>query len=168
MNNEVIFNTEDIIKINKDLIEKLKKIALENDRKRARINLHKTLDDLLHEMIIVHTKGAYVRPHKHSKKSESFHMIEGSLIFYLFNDNGKVIDKFTVGADKNSEYFSFRLSNNQWHSIVPVTDFVVFHEITNGPFTGVNDSIFPDWAPKEDQLDEIKEFLLLLEDNYDK
>ena len=37
-------------------------------RQRARICSHRTVDEAIHEMFIVHHKTAYVRPHKHCKK----------------------------------------------------------------------------------------------------
>src|SRR5665647_897913 len=74
---ETIQNQDTVIVLNSADIEALKKKALLNERKRIRINLHHGMDSQVHEMIIVHCRNNYVRPHKHSIKAESFHIIEG-------------------------------------------------------------------------------------------
>ena len=67
---EVLYPRESIVAVNGLDLEKLKKLALLNTRKRIRLCAHKTPDDKLHEMIIVHTKECYVRPHKHLHRPE--------------------------------------------------------------------------------------------------
>ena len=87
LNEEVFVSENPVTYISPAQIEALKKLASTNARNRVRINAHKTTDDPLHEMVIVHKKGMYCQPHKHMNKSESFHMIEGELLLILFDDN---------------------------------------------------------------------------------
>ncbi|MCX8129917.1 MAG: WbuC family cupin fold metalloprotein [Clostridia bacterium] len=136
--------------------EELKNFVTTNPGKSARICIHNGNDDLLHQMIIVHRRGNYIRPHKHEFKSESFQLIEGALVVFIFNDNGEVIDKINMSVNEN---IVFRIERNIWHTIVPTSELVVFHEITNGPFTGNNDSIFPDWAPQCGEHNKIDMFM---------
>lgn len=156
---EVIFNTDNILKINETTISWLKDQAKSSLRKRARLCLHKDVADGLHQMVIVIYREGYVRPHKHTNKIESFHIIEGSLMLFIFDDKGGVIDKFKMSERSTGDHFLCRIEKDYWHTLVPVTDLVVVHEITNGPFTNTGDSVFADWAPEEGNTERINNFL---------
>lgn len=145
--NEVIFNTEDIFVLDEQLISYLKERAQNNARKTARICIHKSADEQLHQMIIVHCKGNYVRPHRHPLKTESFHLIQGALLLATFNESGKVINRIVLEENGDKYTLVARIEKNIYHTVFPLTEVVVFHEITNGPFTGIGDSEFPEWAP---------------------
>jgi len=143
----VEFNTErHVIKVDKERIAGLKSKARERPERKYRLCLHKGLDDPLHEMLIVQHRRNYIRPHRHPLKSETFHVIEGSLEVVLFDDNGVITENFSASAE---ELFLFRVDKDIWHTIIPVSDVVVVHEITNGPFSGNVDSLFPEWAPPD-------------------
>jgi cupin fold WbuC family metalloprotein len=156
---EVIFNTADIVKIDDSLISSLKAQAESNLRKRTRFCLHKDLTDKLHQMVIALSQKGYVRPHKHPNKIESFHIIEGALMLFIFDDQGKIIERFKMGEKGGGDCFVCRIEKGYWHTLVPITDFVVVHEITNGPFTNTNNSVFPNWAPEEGDVDRVNWFL---------
>ena len=66
--------------------------ALGNTRERVRLCTHQSVEDAVHEMLIVHIKGTYIRPHKHPNKSESFHIIEGNLDVVVFDDAGDLLE----------------------------------------------------------------------------
>ena len=70
INDEVLYTTENITKINSADIDQLKVLSRSNPRKRIRICTHPNIEDNMHEMIIVHASGAYVIPHKHIGKRE--------------------------------------------------------------------------------------------------
>ena len=74
-NDEVLYSTENIVKVDALDINELKQKARLNHRKRIRLCAHKSVDENIHEMLIVHEKSCYVRPHKHINKVESFHII---------------------------------------------------------------------------------------------
>ena len=54
--------------------------------------------------------------------------------------------------------YTVRLDKGIIHTNIPVTD-IVFHEITEGPFVGKNDSVFPDWAPELDDDEGVRKFM---------
>ena len=85
INDEVLYTTENITQINKSDIDQLKILSRSNPRKRIRICTHPDIGDNIHEMIIIHASGAYITPHKHIGKSESFHIIEGVLLVVIFD-----------------------------------------------------------------------------------
>ena len=148
-NDEVYYSDEPVVTAGPEQIDFLKSTAAANPRKRARICAHPNTGDALHEMLIVHMGGLYVRPHKHLGKSESFHMIEGRLKVFLFDDEGNHTETVALGAPGGDRQFYYRLSKPMFHSVYPETEVVVFHEVTNGPFDAA-DCVFATWAPAED------------------
>jgi len=159
----VIYNQQDIVKIKMDIVKGLKYLAKKSKNKRARFCLHKDNQDLLHEMLIVFLQNSYIRPHKHPNKSESFHIIEGKLKLFIFDDDGNVMDVFYMGEKKHNSYFIYRISPGYWHMPVPISKFVVLHEVTNGPFKGKGDSVYSEWAPEESDLEKVRAFLKKLD-----
>lgn len=155
---ETIQNTEDFIIINKTDIDQIKVKALQNERKRIRINMHHSMESGVHEMIIVHCLNNYVRPHKHSHKTESFHIIEGELDVVLFDDSGKVTKIIEMGTIGSGKHFCYRTVEDKWHTVIPRTETVVFHETTNGPFT-LDGSVQAPWAPADTNPAEGNDYL---------
>ena len=159
LDEKVVYNTEDRIKIDEDRISKLKSIAAKNESKNVTMCLHRTHDVAVHEMINVYPKGMYVRPHKHLDKTETKHMIEGKMLMLMFDEEGGVTDKFVIGEKGSGECLAYRIDKNLYHSIIPLSETIVYHEIISGPYTGTNDSIFPEWAPEIDDQKGIQEFI---------
>ncbi len=149
INDEVMYTTEPITKVDADAVAFLKQQAAGNARRRIRLCGHPDADDLLHEMLIVHSRGNYVPPHRHHNKSESFHIIEGTLTVVIFNDDGEVREVIPMGTPGSEQTFFYRLSESLYHTVIPTSDLVVFHETTNGPFLR-EDMEFAPWAPAED------------------
>lgn len=157
-NEEVFFADEGIVKVGRRDIEFLKEKARYNERKRIRLCAHKDVDDKLHEMLIVHTKDTYVRPHKHLNKSESFHVIEGSVDVIVFDEDGSIIEVIRMGDYLSGRRFYYRMSDPYYHTLLIRSDFLVFHETTNGPFKK-SDTILAPWAPDETDSAAVKEFM---------
>lgn len=157
-NEEVLFAADKIVQVKREYIYFLKERVRHNQRKRIRLCTHKNIDDELHEMLIVLTKGAYIRPHKHLNKSESFHIIEGSVDVIVFDDEGHIIEVIQMGDYSSGSTFYYRISDPYYHTPLIRSDFLVFHETTNGPFTR-SDTIFAPWAPEESNSAAGKEFM---------
>jgi len=149
INDEVFYTTEPITKIDKSDIDKLKILSRSNPRKRIRICTHPDIGDNIHEMIIIHANGAYITPHKHIGKSESFHIIEGLLLVVIFDDQGNITEQIRMGDRESGLDFYYRLPEDHFHTVVPQSELVVFHEVTHGPFTP-EDTVFATWAPSEE------------------
>jgi cupin fold WbuC family metalloprotein len=147
-NKEVLYVTEEIAQISASDIEWLKRKALANDRRRIRLCFHKNVDDAIHEMLIVHTKDTYVRPHKHLNKSESFYVIEGSADMVIFDEEGGVTQAIPLGEYSSGRKFYYRMASAFYHTLVIHSDFLVFLETTKGPFVR-SDTVFASWAPQE-------------------
>ena len=145
---EVYYTTSAITTVTAEDIAFVKARAAENPRRRARLCAHPDDTDPLHEMLIVHMRGIYVQPHKHVGKSESFHVIEGRLKVLLFDDEGRHTRTIQLSEPSGGASFFYRLASPTFHSVVPETEFVVFHEVTNGPFDR-RETIAALWAPAE-------------------
>ena len=147
-NEEVLYATDPIVQVDALDIEELKKKAKQNPRKRVRICAHKDTKENIHEMIIVHEKSCYVRPHKHLNKTESFHIIEGKADIILFHDDGSIDQVISMGDLASGLKFFYRLPPFLYHTLLIHSDVLVFHEITNGPFR-LKDTIWAPWSPDE-------------------
>lgn len=148
VNPEVITTTADITTAGPEEISLLRAMAAANPRGRARLCAHRDDDDLLHEMLIVLTGGTYIPPHRHNGKSESFHLIEGSLTVVVFDEDGTRLRRIDLAAPGQGRSFFYRLAAPFYHTVIPTSDFAVFHETTNGPFRRKETAYAP-WAPGE-------------------
>ena len=159
---EVIYAGGGIVSVDAAAIAQLKQDATGNARQRIRLCTHPTVDDLLHEMLIVHEKNVYVRPHKHLGKSESFHVIEGDVDVVIFDDAGSVAQMIRMGAYGSGRHFYYRLAEPLFHTLLIRSAVLVFHEVTNGPFRREG-TVFAPWAPVDTDEDGVRRFLLDLD-----
>lgn len=148
-NNEVLYPAETPVVVDRAFMEELQRQSELNPRRRIRLCAHSDPKDSLHDMLIVHTSGTYVRPHKHLSKVESFHVISGTAEVVLFDDAGRIRRVVPMGPYESGRNFYYRLADAVYHTLVIHTPYLVFHEATNGPFDRA-DTVFPDWAPADD------------------
>jgi cupin fold WbuC family metalloprotein len=146
LNAEVFYSEADITVTNRADIELLKSLSKGNSRRRVRLCAHENPENSLHEMVIVHERDTYVRPHKHLGKSESVHIIEGLVDVVIFDDGGQIERVICMGDYLSGKTFYYRISTPSFHTLIIRSDFVVFHETTSGPFDR-KDTVFASWAP---------------------
>ena len=157
-NAEVLYAEDPIVQVDREDIGFLVSRALKNPRKRIRLCAHRNVGDKLHEMLIVHGRDCYVRPHKHTAKTESFHIISGVVDIVLFDEAAQIIDVVLMGDYYTARKFFYRLADPYYHTLLIRSDYVVFHEITNGPFDRA-DTIFAPWAPIETDAVAVRSFM---------
>ncbi len=163
-NPEVLYSDESITTTDRSNIERLKQLSSRNPRKRIRLCTHGNPGDLLHEMLIVHQRGAYVRPHKHSGKTESTHIIEGKADVVLFDAGGRIEDVIRMGDYASGMTFYYRMAVPVFHTLIIRSEFLVFHETTNGPFER-RDTVLAPWSPEDGEVDAISRFMAELDDS---
>ncbi len=146
---EVLYSAEGIVKLSLSDINSLKEMAVLNPQKKIRLCAHRGINDSLHEMFIIHTKNYYVRPHKHIGKAESMSVLEGEVDFVLFEEDGTVSQVIEMSSYGSGKKFFNRIDSPIYHMLIIKSEFLVFHEVTEGPLLREK-TIFPDWAPKED------------------
>ena len=150
------FNKKAIFTIDPSQIESLKHVAAAARRKRARICLHHSHRDVVQEMVIAICRGSYIRPHRHTGKSESFHVIHGELDVVFFDDCGYILQRVRMAK---GTHFLYRLSKPLWHTVLPRSKVVVIHETTSGPFIR-SKTEFAAWSPKDSDAKGIRDFFL--------
>ncbi|MBI1916538.1 MAG: cupin fold metalloprotein, WbuC family [Planctomycetes bacterium] len=132
------------VRIDGALVAELKAEAARLGDRNVRLCLHDSPDAAFHEMVIVERRGKYYRPHKHLRKGESYHVIEGEMGAFVFDEYGRILDASRLSAEGN---FLYRVGANMYHAVMPLTDLVVYHEAKPGPFLREGDSVYPPWAP---------------------
>ena len=157
LNEEVLYTEQEFVSLSSFDMDFLKKKAVKNRRKRIRLCAHKNLQEAVHEMIIVHTNDAYVRPHKHLRRCESFHVIEGIADVIIYDDKGNPLETIKIGDYNSGRNFYCRIPQAYFHSLIIRSDFLVFHETTQGPFDKT-DTVFASWAPSEEDSIQIEAF----------
>ena len=148
INEEVFFSTTSLSTISRSDITDLKSKAQTNKRERIRLCTHRSTEEFLHEMFIVHSSSTYVRPHKHLHKAVSHHIIEGSVDFVVFDDEGEIIQVVDMGDYSSGRRFYHRISEPHFYALIIKSDTAVFHETITGPFHR-DDTEFGPWSPDE-------------------
>ncbi|MCK1359542.1 WbuC family cupin fold metalloprotein [Bradyrhizobium sp. 199] len=157
-NPEVYYSGAAIVTADDATIAELKRIAAANPRLRSRLCTHPDPSSGLHEMLIVHHREAYVRPHKHFGKPESFHLIEGTAQVVIFEDDGRIRDVLEMAPYGRGALCYYRMPEQVFHSILITSEWLVFHETTAGPFDPSR-TAFPDWAPAGGDAAEVQDYV---------
>lgn len=148
VNEEVYYADAPLNLASRATVEELKAVARRNVRGRARICFHASPEAPLHDMLIALCSTTSYQPHKHLNKAEAFHMIEGRLRVVLFSDEGAVENSFELAAADDAgaagAAFYCRIPLKKFHTVVPLTETVVFREVTDGPFVAA-ETIFSPW-----------------------
>jgi len=117
-NPEVFYSDDAIVTVDDATIAELKRIAAQNPRLRSRLCTHPDPSSGLHEMLIVHHREAYVRPHKHFGKPESFHLIEGAALVVIFENDGQIRDVLDMAPYGSGKHCYYRMPDEVFHTIL--------------------------------------------------
>lgn len=127
--------------------------ARQSPRRRMNHNLHQTLDENPNRLLNVLLEGTYIAPHRHlhPPKAESFLVLQGRITFFIFDDQGAVIQRHTLGPlpDDPAAGLGIDLAPGIWHTLVARTPHAVCYEVKPGPYAPTNDKEFATWAPRE-------------------
>jgi cupin fold WbuC family metalloprotein len=152
----VFRNVGPIIEVDDATIDMLIEAAGAEPKRRARLNMHNADDDLIHEMIIAFRKDSLNMPHRHVGKSESMHIMRGCVHVVTFDDAGNQLRRIRLECphELNPPTIPsvFRMAAPIWHTVIPLSEVVVVHETTNGPFVPGKNMEIPPWAPAETDL----------------
>jgi len=159
---EVIVATDAFTSLTDDIVRTLKRGSVSAERGRMRFCAHQTAEDPLHEMLISLARTTYIRPHRHSGKSESVHVVEGCGDLVRFDEAGGLVDVLRIAPHGSGRCFYYRMATPQYHMLIVRTDVLVVHETTNGPFRP-DDTEFAPWAPEEGNIEGRAAFLAHVE-----
>lgn len=155
---EVYLSNQSSLSIESSDMGNLVNLAKGLPRNRIRYCAHASPSDVVHEMFIVHPRGAYVRPHKHLDKSESMMIIEGEADYVIFDSKGNVINKISMGDYQSGKPFYQCTRSEEFHSLIIHSEWLIFLEITQGPFNK-KDTVFSEWSPRENEDEKIAKFM---------
>lgn len=155
---EVLFADQPFVELDRSEIDLLKQKAPHNPRPRMRVCTH--LDDqcTLQEMFIAFTRDAYIRPHKHTHKLVSHHIIEGRADIVFFDDLGEITRVVPMGDYRSGLTFYSRAAEHHYYMLIIRSESLVVHESTQGPFFREG-TLFPDWSPPESDQDAARRYI---------
>jgi cupin fold WbuC family metalloprotein len=130
----IFYSRRPIPLVSEGVIGILKQSARTNSKRRSRFCAHPSPEADQHDMLIVSHRDTYVTPHRHLDKSESFTVLEGSALIFLFGDDGTLQQIERMGAPSSGRPFFYRMPPGQFHSLSIESELLVFLESAKGPF----------------------------------
>jgi len=133
--------------LSRALLDDLIARAQRSPRLRVNHNFHASMEDNPHRFLNVMVKGTYCAPHRHldPPKAESFVILEGEVVFFIFDDSGRVTRTEAIGKDP----IGIDVAAGVWHTLTPLTAHAVCYEVKPGPYVAATDKDFAPWAPRE-------------------
>lgn len=148
--------------ITEELIDLVVAEARQSSRRRSNYNFHAGGEDNPQRFLNVVLQGSYVRPHRHltPPKAESFLLLNGHAVAFVFDDDGVVVCGHVLGPDAFAGKIPSRVTDETvargidlqpglWHSIAALTPVAVCYEVKPGPWNPATDKEFAPWAPEE-------------------
>ena len=146
--------------ISDPLIADLRARAARSKRGRINHNFHGSPQDAVHRFLNVLTRDTYVQPHRHATppKHESFIVLDGRVAVIVFDDNGRVRDRWVLGS-ASGDHRGIDLPAGVWHTIAALSDQAVCYEVKPGPWDPATDKEFASWAPPESDAEAARAWL---------
>ena len=139
--------------IDRPLLERVRREAESSPRRRMNYNFHQTDDENPNRLLNVLVRGTYIAPHRHldPPKAEAFLLLEGVVAFFIFDDEGALIQRYELGMDptRADQAPGIDLAPGVWHSLAAVTPHATCYEVKPGPYLPTSDKEFAPWAPRE-------------------
>lgn len=145
---EVYHAVDDLVTFSQDDVRELKAQAVMTPRHRARLCAHGDPEAALQEMLIVHPRDAYIRPHMHLGKVESLMVVEGQVLVIFFDRSGNPAASFDLATPLSSYPFFLRIPEETFHTLLIKSEWLTFLEVTLGPFNRAGTVMAP-WSPEE-------------------
>jgi cupin fold WbuC family metalloprotein len=157
---ETVYSSQGpVVRISSSEIDFLQDVAAKSPSRKARMLLHGSPDNDLHEMLIVHSFGQYIQPHINLDSAKSFLVLDGEMIVVLFNNEGEISNYVKLGVSKGASDFLLRLDDPVFHTVVPVTTTVTFLETVKGPHTQTH---YAPFAPLPNNSFESEKYIMWL------
>ena len=137
--------------IDQALIDQKAQDARESLRQRDIHVLHTGDEDTLQRMLNAMQPGTYVTPHRHLTipKAEGLLVLQGSLGFVRFEDDGRYDEQNFIHVDPRRGVFGVDYRAGVWHTFVVLEPDTVVFEVKPGPYDAATDKEFAPWAPAE-------------------
>lgn len=163
-NNQLALNNiqGDVFYLTSDFIDTGIEASRQSSRKRIICPIQRSQNDAVQRFFNFLQPGTYIRPHYHALKgaTETIHILQGSIVFFVFEDDGTLKDGYYMEAGLTGSLID--IVPGVWHSFVVLSKDTVIVEFKRGPYNALTDKVYADWAPEEGSLAAI-EYLKMLE-----
>ena len=157
---EAVYSVEDsIFSISKTEVDFLRDVAERSSLRKARVLLHGSPETELHEMLIVHSFGQYIQPHINDHSAKSFLVLDGAMVVVMYRDEGTINDHVHLGEFGSNAPFLLRLEEPVFHTIVPISNTVIFLETIKGPHMETRYATF---APPPKDIFQVEKYMTRL------
>lgn len=131
----------------KDLLKELLDLSEKSVRQRHCHILHKK-GAKFNKVFNLMRYDSYMHPHMHpgEEKIEKIHIIQGSLYFFFFDNDGNIKEKIHLES-KGKNFIS--VPAYSWHTYVMESEIVLTYETMMGKYHPDTWKHLADWAPKE-------------------
>jgi len=139
----------DLFHLSDEMIEEGLAASQKSDRKRMILPIHRKQEAEVQRLVNFLQPGTYIRPHKHplDHATESIILLKGSIRFFTFDDEGRVITDQVVSSTPIPGVLD--IEPNVWHSFLVLEEDTILFECKKGPYNAATDKEFAEWAPKE-------------------
>ncbi|MBU6354054.1 MAG: WbuC family cupin fold metalloprotein [Cyanobacteria bacterium REEB498] len=140
-----------LVRLDDALLAAVSARAAASERGRINHNLHRHAD-AVQRFLNALQPGTYVRPHRHVRQSpgegfECFVVLQGSIGLLVFAADGTVIHSQRLQA--GGPVHGVELAEDQFHSLVALSDDAVLLELKQGPYRPTEDKDFLACFPAE-------------------
>lgn len=145
--------------INKQLLDATTAKAKVNPRLRMNYNFHEKLDDPVNRLLNAMEPGTYLRPHRHLNpdKDESFLLLRGKAVLFIFDEEGEVTDTLTLCPEDG--VYGAEIKAGVWHGMIILESGSVVYEVKQGPFAPLSTENMAPWSPAADNEKGVKAYI---------
>jgi cupin fold WbuC family metalloprotein len=138
----------DVQLIDQALLDRTLEAARSSPRLRAVYTFHRGAADNPHRFLNAFVRGTYLPPNRHlaTPKAKSFLVLRGELGCLVFDDKGKVTERYHLGR---AGLVGIDLQPGLWHTVLPLGESAVCFEVKPGPWDAATDREHAPWAPRE-------------------
>jgi len=144
----VVMKQQEIPSLLPEDLEKYLRKAAEAPRRRYPKILHEPGADF-NEVFNFMMEDTYMQPHlhPHAEKIEKIHFVQGRLTVLIFDEEGKVINRYSLGENGLR---CIDIPAFSWHTYIMQSDYVVTYETMVGQYDPKTWKTMATWAPVED------------------
>lgn len=110
-----------------ELIDVMKK-----EHKTSRICLHSSINDPVHQSVIVTSNKFENRIHYHPTKPETIYPLVGEAVINLYDKEKRKIEEISIRKDFQ---LAATITTNSLHNFTVNSEVFIFLEVSKGPFT---------------------------------
>ena len=125
------------------------KASRESPRLRMILPVHREQEADVQRLVNFLQPGSYIRAHLHPRDhaSESIVILQGSIRFFTFDDNGKILTDHVLTSTPVPAVLD--IEPGVWHTFLVLEEDTVLFESKKGPYDKEADKTFASWAPEE-------------------